>query len=235
MNGDDRLVRRVSRRPQAEPFDPLAWPYALAPALQVLEHGWDVPPGVTFLVGENGSGKSTLLAVLAGRVAPDGGSLALSGRLRRGLLSQEPVTRVEGVSVRDAYRTAVGTETAERVPIATLGLLAGRDLDRPVGALSVGQRRRLDLAVLIADPPEVILLDEPTTGLDVTTEAQILDLIAELKRSFSSAILYISHNLGVIARISDRIGVMYRGKIAGEVPGGASAEEIGLLMAGSHE
>ena len=84
--------------------------------------------------------------------------------------------------------------------------------------LSGGQQQRVLIAMALANNPDLLIMDEPTTGLDVTTEAQILDLIAELKRSFSSAILYISHNLGVIARISDRIGVMYAGQMVEQGP-----------------
>jgi peptide/nickel transport system ATP-binding protein len=70
----------------------------------------------------------------------------------------------------------------------------------------------------LACNPDLLIMDEPTTGLDVTTEAQILDLIEALKQRFSSAILYISHNLGVIARVSDRIGVMYAGQMVEQGP-----------------
>lgn len=127
------------------------------------------------VTGPNGSGKSTLLEVLAGRLVPDAGALTHPRRLRSGLLSQEPVGRGLRESVRDAYRTAVGEEVAKEVPITTFGLLAGRDLDRPVGTLSVGQRRRLDLAIVLADPPDVLLLDEPTNHLSVmlVTELEV--------------------------------------------------------------
>src|SRR6185295_1510634 len=84
--------------------------------------------------------------------------------------------------------------------------------------LSGGQQQRVLIAMALANNPDLLIMDEPTTGLDVTTEAQILDLIAELKQRFNSAILYISHNLGVIARISDRIGVMYAGQMVEQGP-----------------
>ena len=142
------------------------------------------------VTGPNGSGKSTLLEVLAGRLAPDGGWLTTPPRLRRGLLSQEPKGRDSALSARDAYRLAVGERVAQEVPIGGLGLLAARDLDRSVGSLSVGQRRRLDLAIAIADPPELLLLDEPTNHLSVL-------LVTELELAlpdYPGALVVASHD-----------------------------------------
>ncbi len=79
--------------------------------------------------------------------------------------------------------------------------------------LSGGQQQRILIAMAFACAPELLILDEPTTGLDVTTEARILDLIAELATGRDSAILYITHNLGVVARFCDRVAVMYAGEI----------------------
>jgi peptide/nickel transport system ATP-binding protein len=79
--------------------------------------------------------------------------------------------------------------------------------------LSGGQQQRVVIAMALACNPDLLILDEPTTGLDVTTEANILDLIEVLKNKYNSAILFITHNLGVIAKVSDRIGVMYAGKM----------------------
>src|SRR5690606_37366006 len=96
------------------------------------------PRSRLLVTGPNGSGKSTLLAVLAGDLVPDHGSLTAPRRLRVALLSQEPLHRDAGPSVRTAYEAAVGAERAERTPLATFGLIAGRDTNRPTGALSVG-------------------------------------------------------------------------------------------------
>ena len=142
------------------------------------------------VTGANGSGKSTLLSVLAGELGADQGALTHPDRLRIALLSQEPLPRDGGLSVRAAYAAAVGIERAERTPLATFGLVAGRDANRPVRALSVGQRRRLDLAVLLADPPDVLLLDEPTNHLSLL-------LVTELERSlpdYPGAVIVASHD-----------------------------------------
>jgi len=79
--------------------------------------------------------------------------------------------------------------------------------------LSGGQQQRVLIAMALLTNPALLVMDEPTTGLDVTIEATILDLISELKREFDSTILYISHNLGVISRVADRVAVMYAGEL----------------------
>ncbi|KAB7743532.1 ATP-binding cassette domain-containing protein [Nostocoides sp. F2B08] len=142
------------------------------------------------VTGPNGSGKSTLLQVLAGRLEPDAGAMTVHGRVRRGLLGQETTWREGAMSARDVYSAAVGAETAEHVPLASLGLIAGRDVDRPVGSLSVGQRRRLDLAVLLADPPEVLLLDEPTNHLSVLLATELETALAD----YPGAVVVASHD-----------------------------------------
>ncbi|WP_114905478.1 ABC-F family ATP-binding cassette domain-containing protein [Ornithinimicrobium murale] len=142
------------------------------------------------VTGANGSGKSTLLSVLAGELAADAGSITRPDRLRVALLSQEPLRRDPSQTVRSAYAAAVGLDRAEGTPLATFGLIPGRDADRRVGALSVGQRRRLDLAVLLADPPDVLLLDEPTNHLSLL-------LVTELEQSlpdYPGAVVVASHD-----------------------------------------
>ena len=84
----------------------------------------------------------------------------------------------------------------------------------------------------LAAEPDLLIMDEPTTALDVTTEATILDLIQELKEKFNTAILYITHNLGVVARICDRVGVMYLGKL---VEGGRCMETLQNAQTSLHD
>lgn len=125
------------------------------------------------LTGPNGSGKSTLLNVLAEKLEPTSGSLNRSQRDRVRLLSQE--IDIPGLddprsnkTTTQFYRQLVGEKLAEKVPLSSLGLIAGRDLNRPLRDLSTGQQRRLALAALLADPPEILLLDEPTNHFSLS-------------------------------------------------------------------
>lgn len=131
----------------------------------------DVPAKGRLLVeGPNGAGKSSLLAVLAGRLVPAEGSVWRRRRLRVGLLEQDVTFRDPHRSARQVYADAAGPQA---VPLVELGLLAPRDVDRPVGVLSVGQRRRLALAVLLAQPPHLLLLDEPTNHLSLSLAEEL--------------------------------------------------------------
>lgn len=130
------------------------------------------------ITGPNGSGKSTLLHLLAGDLAPTAGTINRPRGLRVGLLAQEvdlpdPHHRGSERTTREAYEDLVGRKRAEQVPLGTFGLIAGRDEHRPVRVLSVGQQRRLALAVLLADSPDVLLLDEPTNHLSLLLVAQL--------------------------------------------------------------
>ncbi|UBU08902.1 ABC-F family ATP-binding cassette domain-containing protein [Nonomuraea gerenzanensis] len=166
------------------------------PGRLVLDH-LDLKPGDRLLVtGPNGAGKSTLLAVLAGRQAAE-------GRLRRrpglttGLLAQDTVFDRPERTVRETYERTLGQERAEAVPLRSLGLLGERDLDLRVGELSVGQRRRLALALLVADPPELLLLDEPTNHLS----PRLADELEEaLGTDGPGAIVVASHDRWLRAR-----------------------------------
>ncbi|WP_406402913.1 ABC-F family ATP-binding cassette domain-containing protein [Streptomyces uncialis] len=125
----------------------------------------DVTTGDRLLVtGPNGAGKSTLLHVLAGRPAHSGEVLRRPG-LTVGLLAQDTVFDRPDRTARDIYARVLGAARADSVPLESLGLLGARELEQRVGELSVGQRRRLALALLVADPPGLLLLDEPTNHL----------------------------------------------------------------------
>ncbi|WP_353951009.1 ABC-F family ATP-binding cassette domain-containing protein [Knoellia sp. S7-12] len=128
----------------------------------------DVATGEHVLVeGANGSGKSTLLKVLAGRITPDAGDVQVSAR-RVGLLTQDVDFPEPGATVRATFR-ATGSELL----LGELGLIHPRDVDRPVGLLSEGQQRRLALAVVIGEQPEVLLLDEPTNHLSLALVEEV--------------------------------------------------------------
>jgi macrolide transport system ATP-binding/permease protein len=133
----------------------------------------DVPAGGKLLVtGPNGSGKSTLLAVLAGRLAPDAGRVDVGAR-RVALLDQDPDVGPLDRTAGAAYAALVGAITAEEVPLRTLGLLHPRDHGTVVGGLSVGQRRRLALAVAVASRPDLLLLDEPTNHVSLRLASEL--------------------------------------------------------------
>ena len=200
------------------------------------------------VVGESGSGKSTLAfavmgylssnaQVSSGRIDYQGNDLLAMPRERwdalRGariaMVYQDPMSSLNpSIIVGEQVAEAITSHQSVSAKVArdrTLELFAAVNMPEPTAIfrryphqLSGGQQQRVLIAMALANNPDLLIMDEPTTGLDVTTEAQILDLIAELKRSFSSAILYISHNLGVIARISDRIGVMYAGQMVEQGP-----------------
>ena len=99
-----------------------------------------------------------------------------------------------------------------RIADATIGLC------RYAHQLSGGMQQRVAIAMALPIDPRLLVLDEPTTGLDATVEAEILDLIGQLRRELATAVLFISHNLAVIARMCDRVGVLYAGALIEEGP-----------------
>ena len=113
----------------------------------------------------------------------------------------------EGMPRRDALAKAIELMERVRIPDA-----AGRVHDYP-HEFSGGMRQRVTIAMALALNPAVLIADEPTTALDVTVQAQILDLLAELRRDLNMALILITHDLGVVAEVADRIAVMYGGRI----------------------
>lgn len=153
--------------------------------------------GRLMLTGPNGSGKSTLLAILAHRLDPDRGELEIASHARVGYLPQEVEFEHADRSAERVYRDAVGVDTADALPLHETGLLARRDVGRPVGALSMGQRRRLALAALVADPPDVLLLDEPTNHLSLT-------LVEELETALREFTAAPAASTGLVIATHDR-------------------------------
>ncbi|HET9742696.1 MAG TPA: ABC transporter ATP-binding protein [Terriglobales bacterium] len=194
------------------------------------------------VVGESGSGKSvTSLAVMRLLPVQSGvsGSIRFAGedllaaseaRMRelRGqamaMIFQEPMTALNplmrvGDQVAEAVlaHERVGRKAAWERAIAALDEVAipnarSRARDYP-HQLSGGQRQRVMIAMAIVNRPQLLIADEPTTALDVTVQAQILELLAQLREKFSLAMLFISHDLGVVSQVCDRVIVMYRGQI----------------------
>ncbi|WP_435832435.1 ABC-F family ATP-binding cassette domain-containing protein [Nonomuraea rubra] len=204
------LVRAVHRRQEELEAHLVDVP---EPPLRFQPPHLDAPPGVTLLradgvsvrgrfdaprsvllragdrlvvTGPNGSGKSSLLHVLAGRLAPDTGTVQGRRGTRTGLLAQEspPPSRRRAFEV---YESAVGRLVASgelgeaaAVGLGRLGLLPSEALHRPVTELSVGQRRRLDLALLLASRPQVVLLDEPTNHLSMVLMEELTEALATM-------------------------------------------------------
>ena len=154
------------------------------------------PTSQLLVTGQNGAGKSTLLAVLAGILELDEGSLRRRRGLRVGLLEQDIRWSDPTRSPRAIYETTVGEKRAESVSLASLGLVAPRDLDRAVGSLSIGQQRRLALALIIARPPHVFLLDEPTNHLSLALATELEDALG----SYPGAVVVASHDRWLRAR-----------------------------------
>ena len=141
---------------------------------------------------------------------------ALNPSMRLGDQLKEVLTVHRGLSEEKARKRCI--EMLERVYMPD----AVNVMNRYPHQISGGQQQRVVIAMALLNNPALLIMDEPTTALDVTVEAAVLDLIAELRRDFDTAIMYISHNLGVVARVSTRVGVMY----AGEMVERATVEEI---------
>ncbi|MEQ8902541.1 MAG: ABC transporter ATP-binding protein [Roseovarius sp.] len=200
------------------------------------------------IVGESGSGKSTLalaamgylkhgLQKISGEVIYDGAEMfgrspADLARIRGGQLglipqnsgqALTPTMRV-GTQIREALHLDCALPEAEHATRAR-DLLAQVRLPDPEAILrryphelSGGQQQRVAIAMALAGEPDALLLDEPTTGLDVTTQAHILELLRDLARARKMAMVYVSHDLGVIARVCDRVQVLYAGETVLEGP-----------------
>jgi len=187
------------------------------------------------LVGESGSGKTTMAKIILNLLTPDENSIYFDGvniskasgkdlrtmRRRMGVVFQDPSSslnprttimaslrrplEINNIDKKDI--DSIVYETAEKVNL-------GRELlDRYPHQLSGGQQQRASIARAIILKPEFLLLDEPTSALDVSVQAQILNLLLTLQEEYNLTYLFITHNLSVIRYISDRIGVMYLGKL----------------------
>jgi oligopeptide/dipeptide ABC transporter ATP-binding protein len=200
------------------------------------------------LVGESGSGKSlTALSIMrlvqppgriaAGRIMFRGRDLlALSEReMQRvrgadiGLVFQEPMTALNpvftiGNQIEETLRVhgRATRRTARQKAVELLAAVSVPDPARRVRdyphQLSGGLRQRALIAMALACDPALLIADEPTTALDVTIQAQILDLLRDLQRRLGLALLLITHDLGVVAQMADRVAVMYAGRIVEEAP-----------------
>jgi len=200
---------------------------------------FEIPKGQTLaLVGESGCGKSTVARLLVGLHAPTRGEVRIDGQplhatlvtpqgqaLRRRLqmIFQDPyaslnprwtVADIVGEPLLEhgllTDRAALRERAAE---LLTQVGLAGADLNRFPHQFSGGQRQRVSIARALATSPEFLVCDEPTSALDVSVQAQVLNLMKDLQRERGLTYLFISHNLAVVRHVSDRVGVMYLGRL----------------------
>jgi peptide/nickel transport system ATP-binding protein len=195
-----------------------------------------VPSGqVVGLVGESGSGKSTLARAAVGLVAPAAGKILLDGKPvpRRGrrplqMVFQDPyasldprMTAGESIAEAIARSPAAVSRDRRRDEAARLtelvGLPAGT-VDKFPAELSGGQRQRVALARALAGRPDVIIADEITSALDVSTQGAVLNLVRDLQRELRLSMLFISHNLAVVRYVADYVAVMYQGRIVEHGP-----------------
>ena len=197
---------------------------------------WSLPAGGRLgVVGESGSGKTTTARMALAMLAPDEGEVLLDGgpwsalttaqraplRPRVGVVYQDPLSSFDprwtvGRILADALRTGPdgGARTRER-SLELLGLvgLGAEHLDRRPLSLSGGQRQRVAIARALAPQPDVVVLDEPVSALDVSVQAQVLDLLTDLQDALGLTYLFISHDLGVIRHMSHDVLVMTGGRV----------------------
>jgi oligopeptide/dipeptide ABC transporter ATP-binding protein len=212
------------------------------PVVAVRDVGLELSAGETLaVVGESGSGKSTLGRMILGLLPPTSGTIRFAGqdithvpgKQRRALskdiqvifqdpyASPNPRQRVEDIirEPLDIHRVGTAGERAARVTeLMDMVALPRRYRKVYPHELSGGLRQRVGIATALALRPKVIVADEPVSALDVSVQAQILDLLAELRRETSVALLFISHDLGVVHQISDRVAVMCQGELIEQGP-----------------
>ncbi len=193
------------------------------------------------LVGESGCGKSTLARALIRLYRPTGGRVLLDGiditqlgdtalkphRHRMQMVFQDPVAALNGrMTVGELIAEPLeimgeGTRDSRRARVADLLVRVGLGADaadRYPHSFSGGQRQRVGIARAIALNPDLVICDEPISALDVSIQAQIVNMLSDLKRDLGLAYLFITHDLSMLRHIADRIGVMYLGKLVEIAP-----------------
>ncbi|PPK71418.1 ABC transporter ATP-binding protein [Actinokineospora auranticolor] len=179
------------------------------------------------IVGESGSGKSTVGRMLLGLVAPDSGAVEFDGvpwsaragaerraaRRRIQMIYQDPLASFDPRYTGRQIVTEANPDPERVAELLRLVGLAESQVDRPARELSGGQRQRLAIARALAADPAVIVCDEPVSALDVSIQAQVLDVLVDAQRRLGVAYVFISHDLGVVHHIADRVLVMRDGAV----------------------
>ncbi|WP_028792902.1 ABC transporter ATP-binding protein [Thalassobaculum salexigens] len=218
------------------------------PVFPVRDVSLRIGPGETLgLVGESGCGKTltclSVMGLFGRRVSVESGEIAFKGtpldpksradRARRargmGMIFQNPMTglnpvRTLGWQVAEAYRIRTGSSrrAAAARAVELLDLVGipeprRRSRDYP-HQISGGQQQRAMIAMAIAGEPALLVADEPTTALDVTVQAQIVELLSRLQRDLGMGMLFVTHDLGLVAEVADRVAVMYAGRVVEMAP-----------------
>ncbi len=202
------------------------------------------------VLGPNGGGKSTLVKIILGLLEPDAGSITVLGTTpaearRRGLVGYLPQRLTAEldfpISVRQAVamplalragRFTLRDPAAERAAEEALALVAMSDLaDRPIGALSGGQLQRAMIARAIATRPRLLVLDEPTVGVDAAGQHRFADLINKLHAELGITIITVSHDLRAIAAGSDRVACLHRSVHFHDAPSGLTPAILAEVFA----
>jgi oligopeptide/dipeptide ABC transporter ATP-binding protein len=208
----------------------------------------DLKRGETLgIVGESGSGKSTLGLAVMGLIRPPGyvteGKMTFAGSNIRALTSeqlrelrgkkiamifQDPMTSlnpvkkvgdhfIEYIRAHDSNASPQSARSTAKTVLEDLGIPESRVDDYP-HQFSGGMRQRVMIGLALALKPSLIIADEPTTALDVIVEAQILKQLSDLKSKYSLSLILITHNMGIVAEMADRVAVMYAGRLAEVAP-----------------